>query len=125
MLFVNNAFTCTSFVSANSPAVRFLTEPESVIVWSNFTGSVTLPCIADPPDAVIRWTVNGGDDVSGHVVEPGSIRFAPPPGGSWSDYSMLGGRDRVYRCVATGRAGTVVSQEAVVSLAREYMKQMR
>lgn len=98
--------------------LRFLSEPESVTVWPN-NDSVTLRCVAEPPDATIRWTVNGSDDVSGHVVEAGTIQFGPGSSGSWSDADLLGNGGRVYRCLATSAAGTVVSREATVSLARE------
>lgn len=99
--------------------MRFLEEPESVTVWPN-NGSVTLRCAVDPSDAAVRWTVNGNDDVTGHVVEGGDIQFGPVAGRSWSDADLLGSGDRVYRCLATNSAGTIVSREAVVSLACEY-----
>lgn len=107
---------------SSASSLVFLTEPESVIVWPSFSEAVELHCIAQPSDAVIRWTLNGSYDVTGHVVTPGSIRFEPIEGGGglWSDADVLGNGDRVYRCEAENGDGKIISGEAVVSLAREY-----
>ncbi|CAG0883377.1 unnamed protein product [Darwinula stevensoni] len=94
---------------------RFVKEPGTKVTFLNDTG-VTLDCVAEGnPSPSVAWTTGSGIPVTGspHLMVPlgnGSLVFYPFGPASYRPDV----HDAVYRCLASNRAGAILSPEVNV-----------
>lgn len=102
-------------------APRFTEHPESQVIKHH--GKAVLQCQVSPPTAYIYWTLNGttlytdqqnGLDITGGRLQIASFRHIQK--------GRLMSHEGVYQCVANNSAGVVVSRQATLQRACEFLK---
>ena len=104
---------------------RFVKELGTKVTFLNDTG-VTLDCVAEGnPSPSVAWTTGSGIPVSGspNLMIPlgnGSLVFYPFGPASYRPDV----HDAVYRCLASNRAGAILSPEVNVKAGKTRLRSM-